>query len=126
MYIEKLTDKDLKDIFTLLVGFVENRKDEQQIASYFSKAKIHKYDGGLAITFSTELDKNELIISDYHAFMNYGFASEKIKVAYRKYMYNKFGNEYYNDMRDFYKLHIMRECDRKLENLARELNEVIK
>lgn len=41
-------------------------------------------------------------------------------------MYQKFGNEYYNNMRDYYKRIILSKCDKQLEELSNELKEMIK
>lgn len=127
MYIEKLTKKDIKEIATKLLLLLE-RGDTDKVKFYLDECKIEKDKDSINISFNTGYETHGCYIRDFSAGATYGYYGddEKIKLAYRKHMYEKFGNEYYNNMRDYYKRGIAKKYDSELEKLSNELNEMIK
>lgn len=127
MYIEKLSDEEIKQLFKQLVSIVE-KGNLDRVNSLLDNAKVRRGMGAVGIVFDTGYEMQHCTISDYNAFVSYGHVTDedKIRVEYRKSMYKKFGNNYYNDMRDYYKSKIIKRYDKELEELSNELNEVIK
>lgn len=128
MYIGKLNKQEIKEIFKMLVSIVEH--DIDNVNYYLENCKIEKSKDSINIIFYVgyEAREHHCFITDFNASVSFGHITddEKVKVAYRKYMYQMFGNEYYNDMRDYYKRIIFSKCDKQLEELSNELNEMIK
>ena len=127
MYIEKLTQEEIKDIFKQLVSILEDN-NQNIIDQYLNDFKISNGIGVVPIFFNYEQDGHNLSLTDFNAYVSYGDVDvdKKITIAYRKYMYKKFGNEYYENMRDYYKRDIMKACDKRLEKLSQDLAEMIK
>ena len=127
MYIEKLSDDEIRQIVKELVLVAENGNADR-VESLLSGAKVRRGMGAVGIVFDTGYEMQHCTISDYNAFVSYGHVTDedKIRVEYRKSMYKKFGNNYYNDMRDYYKSKIIKRYDKELEEFSNELNEVIK
>lgn len=127
MYIEKLTKKDIKEITAKLLLLLE-RGDIDKVKFYLDDCKIEKGKPSIVVSFNTGYEIHSCYISDFSASVTYGYYGddEKVKLAYRKHMYERFGNEYYNNMRDYYKKDIISRYDSELEKLSNELNEMIK
>lgn len=127
MYIQQLTKNDIEQIFTKLLLIIE-RGDEDKVNSYFKNCKIKKSKDVINISFNTGYETHTCNIYDFNTIISYGsyMADKTVTVTYRKHMYEKFGNNYYNDMRDFYKKKIIKKYDKELKELSDELNEVIK
>ena len=127
MYIEKLTKKDIKEIVSKILLLLE-RNDDGRVDFYFDSLKIEKDKDVITVSFNTGYETHSCYIKDYSAGVTYGYYGDdkKVQLLYRKHMYEKFGNEYYNNMRDYYKRIILKKCDKQLEKLSNELNEMIK
>ena len=131
MYIENLTDKEIKEIFTKLLLIAEVG-DTQKVMHYLEDCRIDRKEKNyINIFFKVNKEDSICAFSDYSAYVynpdpDYINEKKEIKNAYRKHMYKKFGNEYYEDMRDHYKRKILAKCDKELGKLSNELNEMIK
>ena len=127
MYIEKLSKKDLMEIFTKLLLIVENGNADQ-VRDYLEESQITRGADHIEISFNTGYEIHKCLITDYTASVSYGYYTHEdmVKVSYRKHMYQKFGNDYYEDMRDYYKRIIFSKCDKQLEELSNDLSEMIK
>ena len=125
MFIEKLANEDLEKIFYNLIKIIE--KNEVKIREYFKNSKIRMNENAIIIEFNTGTEWEYCYLKDFRASVSLNFNYDKqITSIYRKFMYNKFGNNYYNQMRDFYKKDIVKKYDKELEKLSTELNEMIK
>ena len=131
MYIEKLTDKEIKEIFAKLLLIAEVG-DTQKVMQHLKDCRIDRKEKNfINIFFSVNNENAICAFSDYSAYVfnpdpDYINEKEEIKNAYRKHMYKKFSDEYYENMRDHYKREIFAKCDKELAKLSNELNEMIK
>jgi len=127
MYIEKLSKRELKQLFVGLGAIVENG-NRNVLNHCWENCKIIKGSNFIKIIFIDWAVDHYCVFTDFDVTWSYGYLSElkKIKTNYRKFMYKKFGNEYYNNMRDFYKRELVAKYDKELEQLSNDLNEMIK
>jgi len=127
MYIEKLTDEQVKKIAKLLIGIVE--EDEYKLKFKMDNLKIDRefYRDTIYCSFPTEYERHGCFLSDFDASMTYGGyeAPAKITKTYRKLMYQKFGVEYKQNLDSFYRTPIEEKYKKDLEKLDNEINEMI-
>ena len=124
MYIEKLTDKELKDIFKMILNIVDKDNADVYVNNH---RMVRGYDGTwVNFVFNTGYEEQMVCLTDYTASATYGYITtgEAVKVAYRRYMYEKFGKEYYECLRDTYKYKIESEREQKLSILSKELDDI--
>lgn len=127
MYIEKFKKMEIKEIVSKILLLLE-RNDADRVDFYLDSLKIEKDKDMITASFNTGYETHCCYISDYSASVTYGYygEDEKVKLLYRKYMYEKYGNDYYENMRDYYKKIIFSKCDKQLEELSNELDEMIR
>lgn len=129
MYIEKLSKQEIEELFNKICYILT---DGSNIGLTCVKlGKITKENDCIKLTFNLKLSDLEswCAFSDFSvnsAILSTHEAQKQANLFLRKQMYKKFGDEYYNDIRDFYYSQIFKECDKKLEKLSSDLKEMIK
>ena len=93
MYIEQLTDAEVKEIFKMIISTVDN---EQEVAYRCKWMKIERLKDRIRCDFPTEYEEHVCVLEDFDASLTYGAydTPEKIRKLFRRYMYNKFGKNY--------------------------------
>mgnify|MGYP003553431333 FL=1 len=127
MFIEKLTDEEVKKIAKILISIVE--EDEDKLKFKMDNLKIDRefYRDTIYCSFPTAYEWHGCFLSDFDASMTYGGyeAPAKIKKTYRKIMYKKFGVEYKQNFDSYYRSPIEQKYKKDLESLDNEINEMI-
>ena len=127
MYIDHLTDKELETIFKDAMGCVE--EDKETINEYYNNCRIvHGYDGTwINFVFKTKGGEEQMCqITDFELLMPHaGFIGQHDALkTYRRFMFGKFGQSYYNNMRDVYKYQIESKREQQLSLLAKDLDDM--
>lgn len=127
MYIEKLTNQDIKQIFFKLVSIAENGNLDT-VKECNKTAKLQKNKDVFYIKFKSNGEEFYCCIKDYYASLTYGYVRDdkKVLTEYKRFMYKKFGDAYYNDLKDFHLHEIFKKCDKEMKLLSDDLKEVIK
>ena len=127
MYIEKLSEGEIKQIVKDLVLIAENGNIDR-VESLLSGAKVRNGMGAVGVVFDTGYMMQHCTLSDYDAFVSYGHVKteKEITVKFRKFMFNKFGEKYLKDMKQYYKKSIDDKYYKELKELYDELNEINK
>ena len=127
MFIEKLTDEEVKKIAKILISIVE--EDEDKLKFKMDNLKIDRafYRDTIYCSFPTEYETHGCFLSDFDASISYGpyDAPAKITKTYRKIMFKKFGVEYKEEFDSFYRTPIETKYKKDLESLDNEIKEMI-
>jgi len=93
MYIEQLTNAEIETIFKMIISTVDN---EQEVAFRTERMKIERWDNCIRCIFPTAYETHICVLEDFETYLSYGAydTPEKIRKLYRRYMYNKFGENY--------------------------------
>lgn len=123
MYIEQLTNIEIKNIFKMIISTVNN---EQEVEFRLSHMKIEKWDNAIRCVFPTGYENHLCVLEDFDAFLSYGDYETPVKITklYRRYMYQKFGEEYKTDLDKFYREPIVEKYMKEIARLDSEINDM--
>lgn len=122
MYIEKLTKEEILNISKQLLSIVES--DECKVNAKIQSAAISASKANTTLTFKSIYNFQHISLSDFNAEISYGYHNDKeiINKTYRKFMYNKFGNQYKQDFETEYKKSIEKKYREELDSLQEEID----
>ena len=125
MYIEKLTEYEIEYIAKQLLLIVEHGdKDHVNDLISGSEIEIHNSKIKIILPISTEED---VFLYDYIAGVSYGNNESKDKIikTYRKFMYEKFGEQYKKTLLEYYRKLIEEKYQNALNELNNEIGDMI-
>lgn len=102
MFVEWVLDKEFIEVFFALAKKVANVDD---YASFVKNVKFSRYTSisKVTITLPTKYSQIECSFFDYNVHLSYSHSDYSFKalLPYRKFMYKKFGEEYFKHLKQY-------------------------
>ena len=126
MYVEKLSKEEIMNISKTLLNIVEDSKSLVDTILKFAYVKRNK--DSIELILKSLYEDQQIYFSDFSAGITYGYydTPEKINKTYRKFMYNKFGEQYKLDFEKEHKKSIEKQYHEELDNLQSTIDEFTK
>lgn len=126
MFIEQLTDYDIKEISDILIKQFNLRKNQASIVHTFEINKTRRNQYELIIARYEEFNQYAYVVEEKCYMSDFNFISDNaylkqkdLTIQYIKYMNKKFGNKYLNELKGY--LNIQR--NKKLREYKKELEQ---
>lgn len=126
MFIEQLTDNEIREITYNLVNGYNLRKHQASCDHIFEINKNNNDEYKITIaryeTFNQykRIEEESCYLSDFNFISEYAFLEQKnVTIEYNVYMYRKFGEKYLNEL----KIYLDKQRVKKVSSLKKELEE---
>ena len=133
MFVEKLSIDEIKSLIKMTIR-VSN--PHENVADILAGCKIFRYSGGISVEFGTYFDHlHNNWIDEYLSIRDFEISSSiivtgkderKINLLLQKSMYKKFGCMYIDAIKSTYKKPLDLEYQRRIQELERKIEEIVK